>query len=160
MAYSHGSTANVATETFVSSCGIGGYMVWYKFTASADMTVVASLCGSSYDTQVAILSAYDATCASLSCLKSNDDFCDYQSRTTSDVTAGETYYIVITGFADEKGEYILNSVGDTSAQEMTYHCSTAYNNLNTLNPPFEQYNNELLEACATAFGDCQVYGRN
>jgi hypothetical protein len=81
--------------------------VFYSFTACMDGSIDVSLCGSGYDTELAI---FDAGQIELAC---NDDFCGLQSEIAFPVTGGEFYYIVVSGYYGGCGDYILNINGPT-----------------------------------------------
>ncbi|MFQ5424871.1 MAG: M12 family metallo-peptidase, partial [Phycisphaerae bacterium] len=68
--------------------------VWFLYTASCTGNATASLCGSGYDTRMAV---YNAPCvgALVAC---NDDFCTLQSEVTFAVTGGVDYLIRVGGF--------------------------------------------------------------
>ncbi len=79
--------------------------VWYSYYACEDGTINVSLCGSSYDTEIAV---FDAGLAEIAC---NDDFCGLQSEVAAVVTAGQLYYIVVSGFFGACGDYVINVTG-------------------------------------------------
>ena len=115
---SSGSTFWASQEN-VQGCGGSndGYTVWYKFQALHEYEVTASLCGSEYDTFVAVYEGND--CQSLSCQAYNDDHpCpsprggsiqhQTKSRTTFRASAMSTYYVAVSGADDHKrGNYQL-----------------------------------------------------
>jgi hypothetical protein len=81
--------------------------LWYCYTASCTGNATVSLCGSSFDTKLAI---YDGcTCdpvgAQLCC---NDDFCGLQSQCTVAVVEGGQYLIEVGGYSSNVGPGILN----------------------------------------------------
>jgi hypothetical protein len=86
--------------------------VVYKFIPTTDMVLItAHLCDSFYDTKVHV---YQNTYTPESPWACNDDFCSgpnypyaYLSQVTFPVTAGNTYYIVIDGYAADCGTYIM-----------------------------------------------------
>ena len=88
-------------------CGFVGSTVWYRFTPSQDGIVIADTLGSGYDT---VLSAYQGSdLTSLSLLACNDDaFGSYQSGIYFPVSAGETVYVQVGGFAGGTGYFALN----------------------------------------------------
>jgi uncharacterized membrane protein YdcZ (DUF606 family) len=98
-----GSTVGSTTTGNPGTCitalnGAGG--VWYTVTGwGGPMT--ASLCGSSYDTKIGVLTG---SCGTFTCETGNDDFCGLQSQATWTSVAGTTYYIYVTG-------YVATSVG-------------------------------------------------
>jgi hypothetical protein len=76
----------------------------YAYTPSADGGMNVSLCGSGYDTALWVYAGGVGN--TVGC---NDDFCGYQSEVDNiDMTAGITYYIVISGFSSACGSYLLN----------------------------------------------------
>ncbi|MCB9169538.1 MAG: T9SS type A sorting domain-containing protein [Flavobacteriales bacterium] len=96
-----GFTADVA-PTCTTTDGTGGG-VWYRFVGTGASTT-ASLCGSAYDTKIRI---YTGSCAALTCVVGNDDFCGLQSQVTWTTTTGVTYYILVHGFGASAGAYTL-----------------------------------------------------
>ena len=76
--------------------------VWYRFTARTSGTLTANTFGSSYDT---ILAVYTGTCGALSPVAGgcNDDASGLQSRVTVAVTAGTTYYFLVTAYQSSSG---------------------------------------------------------
>ena len=76
--------------------------LWYDFTPNTDGTFQVSLCGSSFDTKLAV---YEG-CACLppgNPIVCNDDFCDTQSRVTFDGVAGQCYKIRAGSFPGDPG---------------------------------------------------------
>jgi hypothetical protein len=103
-----GTTAGYADDYF-PSCAFGGNSaapdVVYSYTPDTDQCVDVSLCESSFDT---ILHIYDSGLSLVGC---NDDAdCDLALRSrieSVNLTAGQTYYIVVDGWSTNAGEYIL-----------------------------------------------------
>ncbi len=89
--------------------GPGGCMtspnIWYIYTPSMSGNATISLCGSSYDTKLAV---YEGTCESLVSLGCNDDACGVQSELEIPVTVGNSYYIEIGGYSSNVGSGLLN----------------------------------------------------
>ena len=85
--------------------------VWYQFTGIGQNTT-ASLCGSAFDTQIGVFSG---TCENLACVSANDDECSLQSETTFFAELGETYFVYVTGFLSEAGNYTLSLECDVLA---------------------------------------------
>ncbi len=77
--------------------------VWYTFVGTGTDNIL-SLCGSSYDTKIGV---YTGTCAALTCVTGNDDFCGLQSQVTVSTTLGTTYFVLVTGFLSESGTFTL-----------------------------------------------------
>ena len=100
--------------------GTGGG-VWYEVTGTG-LDITASLCGSGFDTQIAV---YTGSCAALSCVDGNDDFCGLQSQVTWSSLAGVPYYIYIDGFGAATGTYTIAITGDLPPPIDNDDCSTA-----------------------------------
>jgi hypothetical protein len=95
-----------------SQCSSGGDSnvgcdIWYKYTASCDGVVTLNLCGSQYDTKVAV---YDGACPVIaSAIACNDDsnVCgagSTRSHLTFNAVNGATYRIRIGGFKCAVGD--------------------------------------------------------
>ncbi len=102
-----GST-NQATSTNdpTGTCGTTGVTpgVWFRFTGTGQI-VTTSLCGSSYDTKIQV---YSGSCASMTCIDGNDDYCGTQSQVTFNSATGTNYYIFVGGFSGATGTYSLS----------------------------------------------------
>ncbi len=88
----------------------GNYLIpadiWYRYRSSCTGTVTASLCGSSFDTKMAI---YGSSCpVSTGTVKAcNDDACGFQSEVKFSARKGEEFLIRIGGFNGAQGSGIL-----------------------------------------------------
>ena len=99
--------------------GAGSYMtspnIWYCYTATCNGTVTVSLCGSSYDTMVAV---YNGCSCNGTLLAYNDDYsgCGLQSCVTFAAVEGNTYLIEVGGYGSNTGPGVLSiSCGATSS---------------------------------------------
>ncbi|MEZ5001805.1 MAG: T9SS type A sorting domain-containing protein [Chitinophagales bacterium] len=102
-----GSTATASADGSLSFCGTSlssAPGVWYYFAGTGD-DVTASLCGSDFDTKIGV---FDGTCDALSCIDGNDDFCGIQSEVTFSTEVGTDYFIYVTGFSSNSGDYTLS----------------------------------------------------
>lgn len=100
-----GSTAT-ATADAVTGCATTlntAPGVWYTFAGDGSLTTL-SLCGSAFDTKIGVFSG---TCGTLTCVTSNDDFCGLQSQVTFSANVGTTYYVLVTAFSTNSGNYTL-----------------------------------------------------
>jgi len=81
--------------------------IWYCYTATCTGFVTVSLCGSSYNTMLAV---YDGcTCDPLgTVLDCNDDYCGLQSEITFAATAGNEYLIEVGGYDTGTGQGLLS----------------------------------------------------
>ncbi len=104
------TTAGYAGTTDITSCTTGDVIDrWYCYTASCTGTATASLCGSSYDTALAVFSSCGGT--QLACNDDNESACgtgSLQSQVTWSVVSGTVYYVRISGFQNATGSYTLN----------------------------------------------------
>ncbi|MCK4658850.1 MAG: hypothetical protein KAV82_04950 [Phycisphaerae bacterium] len=99
--------------TCATNDGIGEYTtganIWYCYTPTCTGTATISLCGSSYDTKLAIYA--DCGCAPLGTrLAENDDasgICSPQSQIELEVVASQQYLIEVGGYSDHAGEGVL-----------------------------------------------------
>jgi hypothetical protein len=101
-----GSTSNATLdpidlcETEETSPG-----VWYKLIGDS-RSLSASLCGdgTTFDTQIRI---YRGECSSLQCVGFNDDSCGTKSELTWMTEDGIQYYVHVSGFKDQAGDFDL-----------------------------------------------------
>lgn len=96
------------TESDNSSC-IGSATIdeWYCYTAPCTDIATASLCGSSYNTTIAVFDACGGN--ELAC-NDDSDFCgpgSVQSEVSWAAAAGQTYYIRVSGFNNSTGAFSL-----------------------------------------------------
>jgi len=93
-----------------------GADVWFTYTASCTGVAIVGLCGSRYDTTLAVYNG--AACPSSAPLACSDDDClVLESRTTLPVTQGQTYMIRVGGYADPLSDDVTQGQGD-----LTVHC--------------------------------------
>ncbi len=125
--------------TGASFDGLGHCMtgpnIWYLYTATHTGDVTISLCGSEYDTKLAVYSG--ATCYPsigrlIAC---NDDACDWQSEVTIPVIAGNNYLIEIGGYGAHSGQGVLNFYWEE--QLYNDNCQNAHQIGNVTNLPFD-----------------------
>jgi|GEM_PF-1689791 len=99
------------STTNASFDGLGDCMtspnIWYCYTATCNGTAVVSLCGSGYDTKLAV---YDGcVCDPLGAeIECNDDFCGVQSEISFTAVQGNEYLIEVGGYSSNTGNGILN----------------------------------------------------
>ena len=75
---------------------------WYRYTATCTGTLTVSLCGSSFDTKLALYRGFGCPGAG-SAAACNDDFCSLQSETSMFVEVGDPVLIRVGGYDDEEG---------------------------------------------------------
>ncbi|MBE0537376.1 MAG: trypsin-like peptidase domain-containing protein [Phycisphaerae bacterium] len=97
-----GSTIG-ATGSFECSCSTEDvYDVWHRFTPDVSGEYIVSLCGSNFDTTLAVFDFCEGT--ELAC---NDDFCGRQSELTLSLEQGWTYLIRAAGYRGAIGNYTI-----------------------------------------------------
>ncbi len=102
-----GNTTTAYPDTEATNCGVNieAPGIWYTFVGDGTNTIITTCSQYSYDTQ---LNAYSGSCAGLTCITGNDDFCTIGSRLTFPTTAGTTYYILVQGWGGGVGSYTVS----------------------------------------------------
>jgi hypothetical protein len=77
--------------------------IWYCYTASCTGQATVSLCGSSYDTMLAVYKGCECFPSHKELIGCNDDFCWLQSQITFNVVAGNNYLIEVGGYRNLAG---------------------------------------------------------
>jgi len=78
--------------------------VFYSFTPPVSGTYTIDLCGSAYDTSLAVYT----DCSFATTVACNDDSCGLQSSLTLSLTGGTVHIIRVGGFAAQSGTFTLN----------------------------------------------------
>jgi hypothetical protein len=103
----HGACIDVAGDGSVNQD------IWYNYTASCTGNATISLCGSLYDTKLAVYSGNNcADLTDLTLIACNDDACGLQSEVVIAVTAGSVYKVRIGGFGAAVGNGTLTITND------------------------------------------------
>jgi len=112
-----GATTDGPNEPIMCTDGSGdaqiGSDVWYRYTSSCDGRATVDLCGSSYDTKLAVYQG--PLCpAGEGAIICNDDACGVQSRIELPVAIGSEYLIRIGGFHAQQGtgQMLLSCMND------------------------------------------------
>lgn len=90
-----------------SSCGNADASpsVWYRFTATNDLTLRVRTCNSSYDSVVSIHSNCPGdTSNELAC---SDDACGDDATATTPIVNGQSYWIRVSGANGDSGPFVL-----------------------------------------------------
>ena len=100
------STTGATVSGADPGCGGGQAPVdiWFAYTAPADGIVTIDLCGSTYDTRLAV---WDACGGNVLLCNDDDDYCgsgSFQSYLSGQVTSGTTYYIQVGGYNTDTGD--------------------------------------------------------
>jgi len=123
-----GTTGGAGTDGS-ASCGSGTPDVWYSFVAPCSGILAVNSCGSNYDTIVSLHSGCPGSFGNeLGC----DDDCDgvpcfaYDSCFTANVVAGNTYWIRVSGFSGQTGDFALNLSFAPPANDASCNASLVY----------------------------------
>jgi len=147
-----GSTLN-ATIDQAPACNLSlpRYGVWYTIAGTGgDITL--STCGgtTNYDTQIGV---YSGSCAALTCVAGNNNFCGRQSTVTFTSATGTTYYIWVTGVIDARGNFSLSATcanvapaNDLCANAQTITCGQTVSGTTT------GATADAVGTCTTALG--------
>ena len=102
------NTVEATTAPDDPDCFGQGPTVWYAYTPSIDIRIVANTFGSDYDTT---LSVYTGSPGSLTQIACNDDISGtLQSAVVIDVFAGQTYFFMVGAFASGAGGNLVFTV--------------------------------------------------
>jgi hypothetical protein len=122
--YNDSGTTAGYVDDYAGTClyDNGAPDVVYRLTAPAGVYGLGiSLCGSTYDTGLYVLNS------SLVQIACNDDYCGLQSQLDNvPITAGQTYYIIVDGYASTSGAYVL-SIPCYGCGDCLLTCPTASN---------------------------------
>ena len=116
-------TTEATTAGDDPDCGGNGHTVWYSFTPTTDMSIVADTFGSDYDTT---LSVYTGTRGSLTQLACNDDFLSLQSRIRFDAAGGTPHFFMVGSFGDSEGGNLVLNVAETPTRIQPAKGSTSF----------------------------------
>ncbi|MEM7164752.1 MAG: hypothetical protein AAF581_04770 [Planctomycetota bacterium] len=105
----------LATTDGPTECSVFGYSqvgndVWFRYVSSCTGQLSISLCGSDYDTKLAVYSGFVCPTAP-SAIACNEDNCPlgaFQSGVTIATVAGSEYLIRIGGYQGDSGTGLLN----------------------------------------------------
>ncbi len=86
--------------------------VWYSVTGTG-LEITADVCnGTAFDTK---LSVFAGGCGGQDCVTGNNDACGTQSSVTFPSVLGDSYLLLVHGFAGEAGEFELTVTAPTGA---------------------------------------------
>jgi hypothetical protein len=102
------SMSQTTWDDSANACGDSmefGFSSWYFVEVEESTFMEASTCdAATFDTQITVMSGH---CGFLNCVTFNDNECGDQSRVTWYAEKGETYFVVVSGYRDDWGEYTL-----------------------------------------------------
>jgi hypothetical protein len=82
--------------------------LWYCYTSPCTGQVTVSLCGSQYDTKLAVYQGCGCAADTGALLACNDDACGLQSHLSFSAVAGGSYLIEVGGYAHRTGQGVLS----------------------------------------------------
>jgi hypothetical protein len=149
-----GNVTNLPFDTTNATFdGPGGCMdspnIWYCYTATVSGDVTVSLCGSEFDTKLAVYNG--CSCPPSSLIECNDDACDWQSEITFPAIAGHSYLIEVGGYSNQTGMGVLSisTEGGSGGGEDNNNCQNATQIGNVTNLPFS-----TIDATFDGVGHC------
>ena len=117
---------NTSNATFD---GLGNCMrspnIWYRYTATSNCDVTVSLCGSNYDTVLAVYRGSECYPQQQNTVGCNDDACGRQSEITFPATAGHEYLIEVGGFGVNTGSGVISIICDSQPSGSNDDCQNA-----------------------------------
>jgi hypothetical protein len=126
--------------------------IWYCYTAITTGNVTVSLCGSEFDTMLAVYNGCSCPPSTSSLIEYNDDACNWQSEITFPGTAGNSYLIEVGGYGSQTGEGVLNITsegGSGDGAPVNDGCRNAIHVGDVTNLPFD-----TTEATFDGVGHC------
>jgi len=96
--------------------------IWYRYIATSTSNLTVSLCGSNFDTVLAVYRGSECYPQQNNLIGCNDDSCGRQSEITFPATAGQEYLIEVGGFGVNKGSGVISIIRD-SGQPGTPDCA-------------------------------------
>jgi len=132
---------------------VRGPNIWYVYTASCTGEATISLCGSSFDTVLAVYSGSTCPPQQGRLLGCNDDACGQQSELKVNVESGSRYLIEVGGFNNQdKGPGILKISCD-GMQPNPFDLGDAPDSSNTYSVPMVTYPTAKQANFPTVFDD-------
>jgi hypothetical protein len=81
--------------------------LWYRYSPACTGIATVSLCGSQFDTMVAVYRGTECFPGPDRLIAANDDACGLQSEVTFDAAAGQEYLIEVGGYGQAVGQGVL-----------------------------------------------------
>ncbi len=127
--------------------------IWYCYTAPCTGEATISLCGSGFDTMLAVYDGCGCDAEQGDMLACNDDACDTQSEVTINVIAGQKYLIEVGGYGTETGQGLL-AINTSCEAEVTPDLGDAPDSTNNLGAAMTAYPSDAAQAnYPTVFDD-------
>ena len=118
--------------------------LWYSYTAPCTGPATISLCGSAFDTMLAVYKGggcYPSSSALIGC---NDDACSWQSELTVDVIVGGVYLIEVGGYGNRTGQGVLRVSCEAQVPSEPFDLGDAPDSSNNLGQVMTAYPSQGL----------------
>ena len=123
---------------------MSGPNLWYRYAATCTGQAVVSLCGSSFDTVLAVYKGWECYPRPTDLIGCNDDACGRQSELTFDVVAGNHYLIEVGGYGDEAGRGVLSIACEEQEPPSQFDLGDAPDSSNNFGKPMMAYPSQGL----------------
>jgi hypothetical protein len=121
--------------------GLGNCMrspnIWYRYIATSTGNLTVSLCGSNFDTVLAVYRGSECHPQQSSLVGCNDDACDRQSEITFPATNGQEYLIEVGGFGATTGTGVISIIRESEPEIFNDNCQNAKQIGNVTNLGFD-----------------------
>lgn len=110
----NGSTFNATVTgepTVFCGTSIDTAGVWYRWVGDGSFANINVCDTADFDTK---LHVYEGSCNNLSCVDGNDDACDLKSAVGFSSVNGRTYYIYVSGYDNEVGNFAIEIGGNSN----------------------------------------------
>ena len=118
--------------------------IWYRYTAECTGQATISLCGSAYDTMLAVYKGDSCYPSASSLMGCNDDACSWQSELTVDVIAGGVYLIEVGGYGNQTGQGVLSVSCEEQVPSEPYDLGDAPDSTNNFGQTMTAYPSQGL----------------
>ena len=118
--------------------------LWYRYTATCTGQATVSLCGSAFDTMLAVYKGGNCYPMAGGLLGCNDDACNYQSELVVDVIAGGVYLIEVGGYGNQTGQGVLNVSCEPQVPTEPYDLGDAPDSTNNIGQIMSAYPSQGL----------------
>ena len=118
--------------------------LWYRYTATCTGRATLSLCGSAFDTMLAVYKGGECYPPSGSMIACNDDVCGRQSELVIDVIAGGVYLIEVGGYGNRTGQGVLNVSCEPQVPTEPYDLGDAPDSTNNIGERMSAYPSQGL----------------
>jgi hypothetical protein len=126
-----------------------GHDIWFRYLATCSGPLTVSLCGSHFDTKVALYATNNCPSSPNTAVSCNDDYCGLQSELVGNVLSGFWYLIRVGGYANNWGTgtiTVMPGYGNGTCDRaipVTNGSTNFVTNCATTDGPLEYFNGNL-----------------